>query len=182
MNDGPVFDILGVFSLLSVLAIGGGTAVLPEMKSVTIDQLHWLTDEQFRSIYGIGQLAPGPNMLMVAVVGYKVAGPWGAVAAFAGFFLPSSAICFVATRIWNRFTGSPWKTAIQQAFAPIVVGLMLSGTISIARTAVAGGGHQEEAFALATLAFIILYFGKGVKPVYVILAGAVFGFVFLQSV
>jgi len=45
-----------VFMMLSVLAVGGGTAVLPEMQHATV---HWfnLTDKQFREIYSIGQVA-----------------------------------------------------------------------------------------------------------------------------
>ncbi len=38
-----------VFSLLSVLAVGGGTAVLPEMQHLTVDSYHWLTDAQGRT-------------------------------------------------------------------------------------------------------------------------------------
>ncbi len=63
-----------VFSLLSVLAVGGGTAVLPEMQHMTVHTFHWLTDAQFRNIYSLGQVAPGPNMLMVLVIGYRLAG------------------------------------------------------------------------------------------------------------
>ena len=63
-----------VFSLLSVLAVGGGTAVLPEMQHMTVHTFHWLTDAQFRNIYSLGQVAPGPNMLMVLVIGYQLAG------------------------------------------------------------------------------------------------------------
>jgi chromate transporter len=47
-------DLLGVFSLLSVLAVGGGTAVLPEMKTLTVDSYHWLSDDQFRDMYILG--------------------------------------------------------------------------------------------------------------------------------
>src|SRR5215470_12033262 len=68
-----------VFMMLSVLAVGGGTAVLPEMQHATV---HWfnLTDKQFRDIYSLGQVAPGPNMLMVLVIGYRLAGTLGAIA------------------------------------------------------------------------------------------------------
>ena len=68
-----------VFSLLSVLAVGGGTAVLPEMQHMTVHTFHWLTDAQFRNIYSLGQVAPGPNMLMVLVIGYQLAGWAGMV-------------------------------------------------------------------------------------------------------
>jgi chromate transporter len=148
------------------------------MKTLTIDSMRWLTNDQFREIYGIGQIAPGPNMLMVVVIGHQVAGFAGALAAFSGFFLPSSAISLVASRLWERFAASPWRLSVQRAFAPIVVGLMLAGTIAIARTAISGG-RDEIAFGLAAVVFVILYFGKA-KPAVLIFASGVCGYVFFR--
>ena len=105
MKDTDI-DILGVFSLLSILAVGGGTAVLPEMKAMTVEVHGWLTDSQFRDVYSLGQLAPGPNMLMVIVIGYHVAGTLGAVLAFTGFFLPASALTSGAIRISSLAMGA----------------------------------------------------------------------------
>jgi chromate transporter len=174
-----LLHILGVFSLLSVLAIGGGTAVLPEMKQLTVDSMGWVTDAQFRDIYAIGQLAPGPNMLMVIVIGYHVAGLPGALLAFLGFFVPACAIAIICSRIWDRFEGSPWRLAIQRGMAPIVIGLMLAGTIAIARTAIVGK-DSEICLAFAAVVFIALYFGKKMNPALLILAGAALGLVFLR--
>jgi chromate transporter len=171
--------ILGVFSLLSILAIGGGTAVLPEMKSMVVEQQHWMTDSQFRDIYAIGQLAPGPNMLMVIAIGDKVAGFPGALVAFLAFFLPACIIAIVTSRVWVHFEGSPWRLAIQRGMAPIVVGLMLAGTIAIARTAIVGEKSQI-CLAFASVVFVLLYFGKKINPALLILAGGVMGFFFLR--
>lgn len=171
--------ILGVFSLLSILAIGGGTAVLPEMKNMVVEQQHWMNDAQFRDIYAIGQLAPGPNMLMVIAIGNHVAGLPGALAAFLAFFLPACAIAIVASRVWVHFEGSPWRLAIQRGMAPIVVGLMLAGTIAIARTAIVGA-KSEICLGFAAVVFVLLYFGKKMNPALLILAGGVMGFLLLR--
>lgn len=171
--------ILGVFSLLSILAIGGGTAVLPEMKSMVVEQQGWMTDSQFRDIYAIGQLAPGPNMLMVIAIGNKVCGFPGALVAFLAFFLPACVIAIVTSRIWVHFENSPWRLAIQRGMAPIVVGLMLAGTISIARTAIVEP-HQQTCLAFAAVVFVLLYFGKKMNPALLILAGGLMGFFFLR--
>ena len=72
--------LAGTFAMLSMLAVGGGTAVLPQMKHTTVAEYHWLTPEEFNNYYGIGQFVPGPNMLMVALIGKHVAGAfstWG---------------------------------------------------------------------------------------------------------
>ncbi len=175
MND-TNWSILGVFSMLSVLAIGGGTAILPEMKTLTISTHQWLTDDQFRNIYSLGQLAPGPNMLMVIVIGYHVAGFPGAFLAFFGFYAPASLIALGANRVWDRFEYSPWRMAVQRAMAPIVVGLMASGTIAVARTATT----DLLTVVFAAVVFTILMVKK-MNPALLILAGAVAGVILLRG-
>lgn len=171
-NTHPDISLLGVFSLLSILAVGGGTAVLPEMKALTVGVHQWLTDSQFRDIYSLGQVAPGPNMLMVIVIGYHVAGTPGALIAFCGFFFPASALALGASRLWNHFEGSLWRLALQKALAPIVVGLMTSGMIAIARTAITG----VETTLIAVAVFAAVYFGPKINPALLILAGGVVGY------
>lgn len=170
------WSLLGVFALLSVLAIGGGTAVLPEMRNLTVDGHHWLTDDQFRDIYSLGQLAPGPNMLMVIVIGYHVAGYPGALLAFAGFFLPACLITWVTSRVWDHFESSPWRLAVQRGMAPVVVGLMAAGTIAVARTAII----NTKAIAIAAIVFVALYFGKKINPALLIIAGGAVGWLILR--
>jgi chromate transporter len=97
-----LLNLSWVFALLSILAVGGGTAVLPEMQRMTVHQFHWVTDRQFRDIYSLGQVAPGPNMLMVMVIGYRQAGAAGAAAVALAFFLPDCLLTFFANRIWAR--------------------------------------------------------------------------------
>lgn len=52
-------SLINVFALLSVLAVGGGTAVLPQMKHEAVALHHWVAPDQFDNIYSLGQLAPG---------------------------------------------------------------------------------------------------------------------------
>lgn len=133
-----VLHVLAVFALLSVLAVGGGTAVLPEMKALVVTQMHWLTADQFGDVYSLGQLAPGPNMLLVSVIGQRVAGWPGALAATVGFFLPSSVLMYAAGRAWDRLRESPWRRAVQEGLAPLTIGLMLAGALVLARAVVDG--------------------------------------------
>ncbi|MBV8723619.1 MAG: chromate transporter, partial [Candidatus Eremiobacteraeota bacterium] len=94
--------LAGVFSYLSFLTIGGGMAAFPEMKNLVVNVHQWLTDEQLVHVYSVGQMSPGPNMMMVAEVGYLVAGFLGALVAALAFFLPTGFLTFAVGRIWNR--------------------------------------------------------------------------------
>lgn len=125
-----------VFSLLSVLALGGGNSILPEMRHMTVHRLNWLTDAQFRSIYSLGQVVPGPNMLMVLVIGYQLAGWLGMAVVGIGFFVPDFIIALSINRLWIRLGGWPWRVSIQRGLAPVAIGLMISGTYTIARLSI----------------------------------------------
>ena len=157
------------FALLSVLAVGGGTAVLPEMQTILAHQFG-IDHTQFVHIYSIGQLAPGPNMLMVLVIGYQIAGLIGAGVVLLSFFLPSSLMCFYMGRLWNRFGESPWRRSIQNALEPISIGLMSSGVYAVAKASVVSS--ITLALALITLYLILR---TKINPVLVILGSGGFG-------
>ena len=70
--------LIRVFAYLSLLTVGGGMAAFPELKTLTVDVHHWLTFPQLVHLYSVGQMAPGPNMMMIVSVGQWVAGLPGA--------------------------------------------------------------------------------------------------------
>ena len=72
------------FALLALIAFGGATALLPEMHRVVVENHHWLDDATFTHLYAIAQAAPGPNVLVVTLIGWEVAGLAGALAATLG--------------------------------------------------------------------------------------------------
>ncbi len=167
--------LIRVFSLLSLLAVGGGTAVLPALRQETVADHHWLTDGEFRDAYSLGQVAPGPNMLMVTVIGYRVAGTAGALAVTLSFFLPACLLALCVGRVWARFYDSPWRLAVQRGLAPVSIGLMCAGILSLARVAVVNA---------TTLAFAAIVFGvllwRHIHPAFLILAGALGGLLLLS--
>jgi chromate transporter len=164
--------LAGVFALLSVLAVGGGLSVLPEMKDLTVEHAHWLTGDQFVDFYSVGQMAPGPNMNMVLLIGLQAAGLAGAVVAWLAFFVPSSALALVAGRGWQHLSGWPWRESIRRGLAPITIGLMTAGVISLARVALVDG----RAIALAVVAGVVLL-ARNVNPVFVIAACGAAGWI-----
>jgi chromate transporter len=131
-----LINLIWVFALLSILAIGGGTAVLPEMERLTINHFHWITLGEFRDMYSMGQVAPGPNMTMVLLIGYRIWGALGALAVGMAFFLPDCVLTLVIHRLWDRLKDLPWRTAVQHGMAPVAIGLMVSGTYDVARLSI----------------------------------------------
>lgn len=157
------------FGMLSLLAVGGGTAVLPEMQTVLAQQFN-IDHTTFVHIYSIGQLAPGPNMMMVLVFGFQVAGLLGAAVVLFSFFLPSSILCLFVGRLWVRVGERPWRRAVQNALEPISIGLMCSGVYAVAKAAVVG----PLTLGMAAVTLVVILFTR-VNPVFMIIGMGVAG-------
>src|SRR5262249_56580698 len=89
-----------------------------------VDVEHWLTATEFTDIFAISQAAPGPSSLIVALIGFKVAGFWGALVAQLAMTLPAASLMLLVSRIWVASSGSTWHLALEHGLAPIAVGLI----------------------------------------------------------
>lgn len=123
------------FALLSFVAFGGATALLPEMHRVVVENHHWLDDATFTHLYAIAQAAPGPNVLVVTLIGWEIAGLLGALAATVAMCLPMSVLIYLLIDRWESFSGKRWQKAVSLGVAPLAVGLVFSGATLIARSA-----------------------------------------------
>jgi chromate transporter len=164
-------NLSAVFAMLGLLAFGGGTAVLPQMQQATVETHRWLTDPQFRSIYSLGQVVPGPNMLMVLLIGYKLAGALGAVVVGLAFFIPDCAIALLANRLFVHFHGKPWQLAVERGLGPVAIGLMISGTYAIARLSTT----NPVSIGIAVVVFALLMW-RHINPAVLVMVG---GFAYL---
>ncbi len=174
MNQIPA--LIRVFAYLSILTVGGGMAAFPELKVLTVDVHHWLTFPQLIHIYSVGQMAPGPNMMMIVAIGQWVAGLAGAVVVLIAFFLPPALLAFCIGRLWNRLAKWPWRTSIQHGLAPVSIGLLLAGSLSMAKGAVTGWVTA----VVAVTVFAILLRSR-INPALLVLVGAVVGLLALRS-
>ncbi len=179
-----IVELINVFALLSLLAVGGGTAVLPQMKHDTVVAHHWVSDTQFAEIYSLGQLAPGPNMTCVMLIGYEVSCFAGLLAVLLAFFFPACLLCYFVSKIWDAAAGSPWRDAVQRGMAPIVIGLMLAGCYALGKTASYNPSRDWE-FNLLTLAIgavvALLLSVTRINPALTILGGGVAGYFLLGN-
>src|SRR5439155_1571647 len=69
------------FAVLSLLSFGGMSLVLPEMQRYMVDVKGWMSATEFMQLFAVAQAAPGPNVLMSSLVGWKVAGFAGSLVA-----------------------------------------------------------------------------------------------------
>jgi chromate transporter len=139
-----LLELIAQFLLLSILSIGGANAIIPEMHRRAVDVQHWMTDADFAQLFALSQAAPGPNVLIVSLIGWKVAGLAGGVVAMLAMSGPSSVLTYAVAHAWERFRDAPWRIAIQQGLAPVTVGLILASGYVLTRTA----DHSWVAYAL----------------------------------
>jgi len=165
-----VVELFLEFALLSFVAFGGATALLPEMHRVVVENHHWLDDTTFTHLYAIAQAAPGPNVLVVTLIGWKVAGLAGALAATLAMCLPMSVLIYLLIDRWESFAGKRWQKAISLGVAPLAVGLVFSGATLIAQAA--GLGLAGASLVLLT---IVLSIRTRLHPLWLIAMGATCG-------
>ena len=163
--------LIWVFSYLSLLTVGGGLAAFPELEHLTVDVYHWLTATQLVHLYSLGQVAPGPNMMMVAAVGERVAGVAGALAVVVAFFGPTGLLTVATGRLWRRLEGWRWREAVQRGLAPVAIGLLFAGSISLAK----GALTAWTGAALAAAVFVLLIATR-INPAILVLCGALAGY------
>ena len=144
----------GQFSALSLLAFGGGiNTVVPELHRQVVTLHHWMDDRTFADLFAIAQASPGPNMLIVTLVGLKAAGLAGALVATLAVCAPTCLLTFGVMRVWDRVRESRWRAVVQQGIGSLSVGLISATALVLARAA--DRGPALVMITLATAAFTI---------------------------
>jgi chromate transporter len=170
MNDSPLISLLGYFALLSLFAVGGANAAIPEMHRVAVDVMHWMNDRQFADMYAMAQVSPGPNVIIVALIGYHVAGFAGAGVAITAMCGPTCTLAFLVARTWDRFKGARWRMAIQAGMVPLSIGLIAASAFVLAHAA-----DRNIYAALITATTAAVAFFTRINPLWVFLAAGVLG-------
>ena len=158
------------FALLSLIAVGGANAVVPEMHRFFVESRGWISDSEFADLFAIAQAAPGPNVMIVGLLGWQVAGILGAVVATVAMCGPSGLLIYGVGRVWHRFRGKPWRAAVQTGMAPLTVGLILASGYILARAA-----DQGWAGYAVTAATVVMVLTTKLHPLWLLGAAAVLG-------
>lgn len=181
MRVGDWFDLLLHFATLSMLSVGGAIATLPEMQRYLVVRQGWLTDPQFAACVAIGQAAPGPNVLFVALMGWNVGmnagglplAALGVLVAMTGILLPSSTLTYMAARWGHRNRELRAVRAFKQGMSPIVIALL------IATGWILASAHNDPAqdwpLWLLTAATAVVVWRTRIHLLWLLGAGAVLG-------
>jgi len=165
-----IVAIILQFGLLSLLAFGGANAILPEIHRIVVETNHWMSSVEFARLFAISQATPGPNAIIVTLIGWQMAGFAGAVAATLAICGPSGVLIYIFMHYWKKVSGSPWRNIIQIGVAPLAVGLVLASGIIITQAA----DETIWAYMLTGLTLLINMVFR-FNPIWLIVAGALLG-------
>lgn len=171
MSGNILLTLSAHFAGLSLIAFGGASAVVPEMHRLVVEQQHWMSSKEFTDLFAIAQAAPGPNMMIVTLVGWHVAGLAGAILATVAFCVPGALLAYAMVHLWNRLRDSPWRDHIQGGLLPVTVGLVASTAWLLANSA-AGQSGLGIGIALGCAA---IAWRSALNPLWLLAAGALLG-------
>jgi chromate transporter len=162
-----------LFASLSLLAVGGGNGVIPDMQRASVELHHWMTDTQFLDLFAISRASPGPGSLVVVLIGQKAAGLAGAAVAAVAMYTPACLLVHVASRTWRKFQGAEWRRRVEHAMMPVAVGLTFASGLALLR----GTEHDATAYGITTISAVVLAVTR-THPLAVLGAGAAIALAF----
>jgi chromate transporter len=164
---GTLLQLFWLFTLLSMVAFGGGAGVIPDIQRAAVNSYHWLTAKEFLDLFAISRAAPGPGSMIAVLVGQKAAGVAGAIVSFVAMFGPSSLVVYLVARSWNRAARKPWRAVVERALAPVGIGMTFATGLSLAR----GTEHGLLSYAI-TAASTLAFAFTSMHPVLLLAIGA----------
>jgi chromate transporter len=170
-DGGTLMVLAGHFALLSLFAIGGANAAVPEMHRLVVEVRGWMDDRQFADMFAIAQLAPGPNVILVTLIGYHVAGLTGAAVTTAAMCGPTCVFAYFVGHVWERFKTARWRIAIQAGLVPVAIGLIAASAAVLAQAA----DKTWTAAAITAATAAIAYWSR-LNPLWMFTVAAVLGF------
>lgn len=163
-------DLARHFAMLSLVSVGGISTVVPELHRLVVDVAQRMSDRDFGALFALSQAAPGPNFLLVSLIGLFLAGIPGALVATLAMTVPSSVLTYAVVHAWERFRHAPWRVALQRALAPVTVGLVLASGCVLTQAS----DHGPLAYAL-TVATVLAMLATRMHPLVMLGVGAVLG-------
>ena len=161
-----VLDIFLFFAKASVFVFGSGLAIVPFLYGSTVQQYHWLTEQQFIDAVAVAMITPGPVVITVGFIGYIVGALPGAMAAALGVFLPVYLVVVLLTPFYEHFAHNSHVDAFVQGVTAAASGAIAGAVVILGRRAITD--FTTAMLAISALAVLVRF--KTPEPIIVLVA------------
>lgn len=158
------------FSLISMLAFGGGNAALSLLERISVEEMRWITPQDFAAAIGFAYVTPGPILITSAFIGYRAAGFFGSVSATVGVFLIPWLLSVLASYQVRRYMQHPWLQGFGLGAGPAVIGLLGITVFSLGSYALVEWFY----WVIAGMALVFALFTK-VSPIFILVGATLLG-------
>jgi chromate transporter len=155
---------------LALITFGGVNTVLPALHYQAVNEMHWMTDRDFANFFALSSVSPGPNFLILTLIGYKAAGVAGAIVATLALCAPTSLIAYAVVQVWDRFKEARWRIALQQGLVPVTVGFVAAAAMVLVRAS----DNSLVAYGLTALTAVV-GLATRINPLWIFAASAAVG-------
>jgi len=135
---------------------------------VEVHQL--VTSAEFAEIYTLAQVAPGPNVMYVTLLGWRLAGWSGAAATTIPLLVPATTLTLLIGHLNQRYPNARIGRAIRRGLMPITIGLMFASATILMRAV----NHDWRGYSI-TLLTVAVVLRKPWNPLWLLAAGALAG-------
>lgn len=151
------WHLLWIWTVIGVQSFGGGSATLYLIRRVAVERYAWLTDDEFTRYWGICQIAPGINILgLVILIGFRVAGTFGALVSLIGLLLPSAAITVALTSVYASVRDAAIVRSAIAGVVPATVGLGLLLSFTMVRPLLTAARQEGRVSTLISVALLLV--------------------------
>lgn len=165
--------IAWLFLKLGCVFVGGGYVLIPLLHRVMVDQLHWLTLQEFLDGLALSQLTPGPLAMLATFTGFRAAGVAGALVATAFIFLPCTLLTLAIASRYEKMRNMELVRGTLDGLLPAVVGLVAAAAWNLGKTSIS----SPRDLLLLVAGFVLMQFTR-VSPMFVILGAGGIGLLF----
>lgn len=158
--------------LLSAFTFGGGFVIVPLMKKKYVDQLKWIEEEEMLNMIAIAQSSPGAIAVNAAImVGYKMAGVFGALITTLGTVLPPLITLTIISFFYHEFRDNRYISAMLKGMQAGIAAIITDVVVGLSKNIIKK--RQSLSVVMMVVAFVAVFFFNVNVIIIVLLAGLI---------
>ncbi|MCQ2205005.1 MAG: chromate transporter [Bacteroidales bacterium] len=169
-------SLLWTFFKIGFFTFGGGLAMIPFIEDEFVSKKKWLTSDEMTDMVSLAQTFPGVVAVNVSIlVGHRMAGIIGAVAAAIGTVLPALLSIVLIVKVLSGYEDNQYVKMIFVGIKAASAALILDTVIRMSRKAI----KDKIGWIIASIALLIVMLNY--SAVWSVIMGAFVGFICYRS-